>query len=350
MRQFTRHRGFTLIELLVVIAIIALLIGILLPALGKARQSAQRVACMSNIRSVGQMMSSYALDENDWFPFMPLLGQYNNPGTPLGAYNNPIQEQRYLNGQQAYGGVAGLFSLFQVGDAEFQGYDALPINGSRGFIGVGSSVRNYDNVTDVPDFGAYRDGNTEALLAGYTDGFGVLKCQSDNSDAYYGANYGNANDYEEALAEPDWLKVPEEPGDALDVINYNISYLYVAGLRYSDPKIPVAIPIWGDETDSKDVIEAWWQDNTDDTKRRVGFDEESGYAEIDNHGTDGANFVYTDGHADFIRVKNGANVHDQIFGYESVPGGGANIGIRAAQRDPLPQGALDYTRIVQTID
>ena len=47
-------RGFTLIELLVVIAVLSLLVGILLPALGKARQAARDVRCQINQRSIAQ--------------------------------------------------------------------------------------------------------------------------------------------------------------------------------------------------------------------------------------------------------------------------------------------------------
>ena len=57
-----RTRAFTLIELLVVISIIALLIAILLPALGSARKSAQRAACLSNIRQLETAHWAYMVD------------------------------------------------------------------------------------------------------------------------------------------------------------------------------------------------------------------------------------------------------------------------------------------------
>src|SRR5512139_3872229 len=63
-----RRKGFTLVELLVVIAIIALLMGILMPALSRVRQLAFRLTCGTNLSGIGKAMLVYANDYEDELP------------------------------------------------------------------------------------------------------------------------------------------------------------------------------------------------------------------------------------------------------------------------------------------
>ena len=272
--------AFTLIELLVVIAIIALLVGILLPALGKARESGRLVACASNCRQIALSMNLYAQDYKDWFPLVYLR---TAPGS---NHYNP-----YLQDQETYGGVAGLFSLYQVGDGTDTGYQS--------------------SGTDDPTTFKYLDGTTTPLLANYVDGFGVLLCPSDREDRYYGRPPRYSFDYGSAK-----IHQPQTPKKYEDVISYNISFLYIAGFKSDENDLVKPAPMWGDETNGPDIsTNAWYQSGSNATQ--AGAQAAGYYAPVDNHGKTGANFAHTDGHVEFLKGK----VTDLLF----LKNGGVNV-------------------------
>lgn len=294
-----RRAGFTLIELLVVIAIIALLIGILLPALGKAREAAQKTVDLNNVRSAGLVFNLYANDFDSWFPVQAVVASAL-PGKE--TFQDLYWEDD--GGQTVQGGVAGIFSLEQRyptpeerardEQRDFPGYWGNP------FTGQG---RGYDGATKAP-------------AEEYVESFEFLTSPAHDIDYFYGTigeSAGGPSQRNLTLAqaanEPRREIQPKQPANKHEVRQHNISYLYIAGLKTDEASIIYPPPLFGTDTLGNDYgTNAWYGagstqpgqmgDQQDDLviaeSKAAGF-----YGKNDMFGEAGGNFVYADGHAAF---------------------------------------------------
>jgi prepilin-type N-terminal cleavage/methylation domain-containing protein len=160
-RQKMKKKGFTLVELLVVIAIIAMLLAILMPALSKVRQLAQRIMCSTNLSGIGKAMLTYSTDDKyESYPIAGSSGAYwdkgngSKAGTCTWDWRDPKAFPETATPPLKTTVSACLYLLIKYADVS-----------ANQFICPGSDLkkfelRNYDmgtftgTSTDVWDFGA----------------------------------------------------------------------------------------------------------------------------------------------------------------------------------------------------
>ena len=178
-----RRNAFTLVELLVVIGIIALLISVLLPALGKAREQAIRTQCLSNIRELGNAVRIYAVGNKDIVPigymdqhqFSYVVNWNNANGTRVTLLGMLAVSKLTPNPRVFYCGAVpddgdqGWYAFFRYNTPvnRWPKYDEFPNDPLFTTPGLGHTRISY-NMRPVANWPTPAEGNVPFLTADWT--------------------------------------------------------------------------------------------------------------------------------------------------------------------------------------
>jgi prepilin-type N-terminal cleavage/methylation domain-containing protein/prepilin-type processing-associated H-X9-DG protein len=274
-KRLSNRKGFTLVELLVVIGIIALLISILLPSLNRARETANRVKCGSNLRQVGQAILLYANENKGNYPRTVF-----DPARPLeiknDVTNGTLARDPFVTAPINYNDVGqAIFLLIRTQDITPEVFVCPSSNAEKD---------NYGGASGIPGTGATAQNKTSFSSWIKNLSYSYANPYPDNNGVTRGYKLNTTNGAEFAVAAD---------------FNPGVNGTY-------DVKAPL------NETDSQKNMQK---------------------ANSPNHQGAGQNVLFGDGHVDFVQNPFCGTQRDCIFTTSVVDANG-NMTATTSRQDP----------------